>query len=273
MIIVQLTDTHIKAGGRLSYGKVDTAGNLERCVAHLATLRPRPDVALFTGDLVDFGKPDEYAEIRRILEPLDIPLYVIPGNHDDRQALREAFADHAYLQTDDPFIQYVVDDYPLRLIGLDTTIPGAHEGILCDARLAWLDERLAEAPDRPTALFMHHPPFVTGIWNMDVQRCGNGDELGRLVERHPQVQRILCGHVHRPVHLHWHGTTASIAPSPSHAVTYDLREGVPHGFTLEPPMCEVHYWREDTGLISHVVSVGRFDGPYPFFDKDGRLID
>lgn len=273
MLIAQITDTHIKADGRLAYGRVDTADKLARCVAHLNGLSSRPHAALLTGDLVDKGRPEEYAVLRDLLAPLDMPLYVIPGNHDERRALRDAFADHAYLPADGPFLHYVIEDYPVRLIGLDTTIPGQEGGVMCAERLSWLDARLAEEPARPTVIFMHHPPFLTGIRNMDVNNCKGGADLGALVERHPQVIRLLCGHVHRAIQVHWHGVTASIAPSPAHAVAYSLREDAPHDFRLEPPACEIHYWREDTGLISHLTFIGDYEGPYPFRATDGQFID
>lgn len=272
MLIVQITDMHITSRGRLAYRKVDTAAALARCVAHVNGLQPRPTVVLLTGDLVDMGRPEEYALLRELIAPLAAPVYMIPGNHDDRTNLRAAFPDHRYLFHDDAFIHYVVEEYPLRLIGLDTTIPGAKEGELCDRRLAWLDARLAEAPDRPTLVFMHHPPFLTGIAHMDVQNCRNGAALGGLVERHGQVTRILCGHVHRPVQIAWHGVTASIGPSPSHSVALDLRPDGPAAFVLEPGACELHYWHPGNGLVSHLSFVGAFGGPYPFFEADGRLI-
>lgn len=273
MLIAQITDTHIKAEGRLAYRKVDTACNLARCVEHLIALQPSPDVVLMTGDLTDFGRPEEYRRLRQLIAPLERPTYVIPGNHDNRENLRQAFVDHAYLPGDGEFLHYVVDDYPVRLIGLDTTIPGEPGGVMCDRRLAWLDETLRLEPRRPTVLFMHHPPFLAGIAHMDVQNCRGGDELGALVECHPQVMRILCGHVHRPIHLHWHGVTVSIAPSASHNVALDLTAQEPPSFRLEPPTCELHLWREGTGLISHLSFIGEFEGPYPFFDAEGNLID
>ena len=273
MLIAQLTDTHIKAEGKLAYRKVDTAKNLERSVDHLLQLDSRPDLVLITGDLTDFGRPDEYALLRRLLAPLTMPLYLIPGNHDLRENMRAAFADHAYLPVDGEFLHYVVDDYPVRLIGLDTVVPGENGGLMCAQRLAWLDARLCEATERPTLLFMHHPPFATGITHMDVQRCEGAEALGALVERHRQVFRILCGHVHRAVQLQWHGVTASIAPSSSHSVALDVRPDGPSQFVLEPPTCQLHYWREDTGLISHLSCIGQYEGPYPFFDEHGRLID
>lgn len=273
MLIAQLTDTHIKAEGRLAYRKVDTAANLARSVDHLMQLDPRPDIVLMTGDLTDFGRPEEYALLRRLLAPLTMPVYVIPGNHDQRGNMRTAFADHAYLPGGGEFLQYVVDDYPVRLIGLDTTVPGADGGLMCDQRLAWLDARLSEAPQRPTLLFMHHPPFVTGIAHMDRQRCAGGEALGAVVEGHKQVFRILCGHVHRAVQIQWHGVTASIGPGSSHAVALDVRPDGPAQFLIEPAACQLHYWREGTGLISHLSFIGQFEGPFPFFDEQGRLID
>jgi 3',5'-cyclic AMP phosphodiesterase CpdA len=96
MLIAQLSDLHIKPPGRLAYGRVDTAALLTAALADLTARRPAPDVVLLTGDLVDAGSAAEYAELRRLLAPLDCPVYVIPGNHDDRAGLRAGFADHAY---------------------------------------------------------------------------------------------------------------------------------------------------------------------------------
>lgn len=273
MLIAQITDTHIKAAGRLAYRRVDPADRLRNCVAHLNALSPRPNLVLLTGDLVDLGRPEEYVLLREILAPLDAPLHVIPGNHDERGALRQAFADHGYLPREGEFLHYVLEDYPLRLIGLDTVVPGELRGELCSARLAWLEAQLERAPERPTALFMHHPPFLTGLAKMDWQNCHNGAALGALLERHRQVVRLLCGHVHRPVLLHWHGVTASIAPSPSHSCVFDLNSDASHDFVLEPPSCALHYWREGTGLISHLTFIGDYGGRFPFYDAEGKLID
>lgn len=271
MLIAQVTDPHIKAEGRLAYREVDTAANLERCVHHLMSLKEMPDVVLMTGDLTDFGREDEYRLLRKLLDPLTMPVYVIPGNHDERDNFRRAFRDHAYLPPDGD-LHYAVEDYPLRMIGLDTTIRGESGGEMNEARLAWLDDRLAERPDAPTVLFMHHPPILTGIRHMDVQNCSNADGLAGLLGRHPQVFQILCGHVHRSVHRQWAGVTVSIAPSASHYVALDLSEESPREFYLEPPTVHLHQWW-DGALITHLSFVGEFEGPYPFYDEHGQLID
>jgi len=271
MLIAQVTDPHIKAAGQLAYRQVDTAANLTRCIHHLLALKQPPDVVLMTGDLTDFGRDDEYRLLRQLIAPLAMPVYVIPGNHDARENFRRAFHDHSYLPATGDLC-YVIDDFPLRMIGLDTTIAKESGGEMDAARLAWLNNRLAAAPKTPTLLFMHHPPIISGIDHMDVQNCANGGELGRLLQRHPQVCKIVCGHVHRPIHTHWNGVSVSIAPSASHYVALDLGEDPPREFYLEPPGIHLHSWRNN-GLVTHLSFVGEFAGPYPFYDELGRLID
>lgn len=263
MIIAQISDMHIRPEGALAYGRVETAGFLARCVDDILRLPTRPDVVLATGDLVDGGQPDEYARLRDLLAPLPMPVYLIPGNHDDRQALVAAFPDHRYLPRDGSFLHYVVEDSPVRLIGLDTTVPGKTGGLMCEARLAWLAERLDEARERPTVVFMHHPPFASGLRRMDAHGLERADALGAVIRRHPQVEAVLCGHLHRPIHVRWAGTVAATAPSTAHQVLLDLREDGPLAFTMEPPAYFLHAWRADVGLVTHTAYVGEHIGPLP----------
>ena len=274
MLICQISDLHIKAPGKLSYRVVDTAGMLARCVEHILALKQRPDLIVATGDLTDFGRPEEYACLRELLAPLGIPLLLVPGNHDHRGNMVAAFPDHAYLRQAPPFIQYAIEDLPLRILALDTVIPGEGGGELCETRLAWLAQQLDKAPVRPTLILMHHPPFKTFIGHMD--DCGLAADgaaaLKAIVARHPQVERILCGHLHRPIQVRWAGTLASTAPSPAHQVCLDLSADAPSQFAMEPPAYQLHQWHPDHGLVSHTAFIGDFAGPYPFFDSAG-LID
>lgn len=272
MIIVQITDTHIKPPGRLAYRRVDTAPFLERAVAAILALTPRPDVILATGDLVDAGDAEEYARLLGLLRPLDIPLFAVPGNHDERAGLAKAFPDLAARVGGSRFFHYTVEDWPVRLIAMDTVLPGSGAGEVCAERLGWLDARLAEQPDRPTIIFQHHPPFDTGIGHMDRLGLSGAEAMAAVVRRHPQVERVLCGHLHRPIQVRWAGTIASTAPSTAHQVALDLRDDAPSAFVMEPPGYQIHMWRADTGVVSHTAMVGDYDGPYPFF-KDGKLID
>src|SRR5437870_12758466 len=137
MLIAQITDTHLKLPGKLAYGKVDTARMLRDCVSELVKLDPQPDLILHTGDLADFGLPEEYAHLKAIMALLKAPILAIPGNHDTREAMREAFAMEGYFPGDG-FLQFAVERGPLRFVGLDTLVPGQGGGELCAERLAWL---------------------------------------------------------------------------------------------------------------------------------------
>jgi 3',5'-cyclic AMP phosphodiesterase CpdA len=262
MIVAQISDLHIMRKGRVLYHMINTAKYLRRCIARLNALEPRPDAVIATGDLVDAGKPKEYKRLRKVLEDLRIPLYVVPGNHDRSEAFRAAFADHRYLPADGPAAQYVIDAYDVRLVGLDTTRPGEAGGGLDERCLTWLDERLAEAPERPTLIFMHHPPFKTGIRQLDASGFQGVERFGAIVERHAQIERIACGHIHRAMQVGWRGTVACTAPSTAHQFALELRERRPLGFTLEPPGFLLHVW-EDGAMITHECNVSTYDGPYP----------
>lgn len=266
MLICQISDLHIKTSGGLSYGVVDTSSMFKRCVDQILALTTRPEIVVATGDLTDGGRPEEYAYLRELLIPLSIPLYMIPGNHDHRENMLAAFPDHTYLRQYLPFIQYAIDDQPIRILSLDTVIAEQSGGELCEQRLDWLQEKLAQAPERPTVIIMHHPPFKTFIAHMDNIGLANAEKLKAIVSKHPQVERILCGHLHRPIQARWAGTLVSTSPSPAHQVVLDLRHDGPSRFVMEPPGYQLHKWHPDSGLISHTAYIGRFEGPYPFYD-------
>jgi len=277
MLLAQITDLHIRTPGLLAYGRVDTATCLVRCVERLNALVPRPDAVLVTGDLVDFGIVEEYRHLATLLEPLTIPVYLMVGNHDDRAALREVFT-APYLHDDrtvGEFVQYAFDLGDMRIIALDSQVPHDSPGTLCDARLAWLEAQLDQARGRPVIVALHHPPFATGIGHMDDMALDPvaASKLEALISRHPNVERVLCGHVHRPVHTRFGGTIASIAPSTAHQVVLDLSADAPSAWVMEPGAYVLHYWQAGTGVVSHHAYVEQFDGPYPFFDADGDLID
>ena len=182
MLIAQISDLHIKAEGKLAYGIVDTAQMLRECVASIMQQNPLPDVVLVTGDMVDYGRKNEYDLLKELLAPLTMPIYVVVGNHDERRGLLAAFAGPGfeYLQQCDEFVQYTVDLGGLRLITLDTAVPMEGRGKLCSKRLAWLEARLSE--DRtPTLVAMHHPPFLTGIAHMDSIGLEGSTELEKII--------------------------------------------------------------------------------------------
>lgn len=266
MIIVQISDLHLRAGGKPLKGSIDSEATAAACMDHLEGLRPRPDLVLATGDLAQKGKRKDYRALRGMFDRLPMPVYVIPGNHDHRARMREAFADLGYLPEEGEFLHYTVEDFPLRLIGLDTLIPGRDGGELCAARLSWLEERLAEQPERPTVIFMHHPPFDTGVAYMDKWGFGGAAEAQRMVRRQRRVEWVVCGHMHRPVHVGWAGTVASTAPGIAFQMTLDLRRDAPSGLILEPPACPLFLWTPEGGMIGHLGPIGDFGPPRSFAD-------
>ena len=271
-LLAQVTDMHVKAGGKLSYRVVDTETSLARCVAHLMKLPQVPDAVLFTGDLTDFGRPEEYDNLARLLRPLTMPCLLMPGNHDDPEVMRAKFPSHAYLRQRPGKLDYVIDDFPVRIVALDSTVPKSPGGHLGDAQLQWLDETLAGAPGKPTIVALHHPPFWTGIGHMDKMPLANPSALEAVVSRHSHVERVVSGHLHRTIVKRFGGTIASTSPSPSHQVALDLDDDAASRFVMEPPAFQLHLWRAGTGLVSHTAVIGQFAGPYPFYEG-GQLID
>ncbi len=267
MLIAQISDLHLRADGSPLTGGINTMAALAACIEHVNGLAPRPDVVLATGDLVDEGQPEDFAALRRAFDRLEMPVYVIPGNHDDRAGLRGAFADQGYLPADGEFLHYTVETHPIRLIGLDTVIPGECGGRMCEARLGWLDDRLAEQPNRPTLVFMHHPPFVTGIGFMDDPAFDGAVPLEQVVRGHPQVRQVVCGHIHRAIHTRWAGTAAAVAPSVVFQMALELSEGAPSAYVLEPPAVSLYLWQEGADPVAYTSPIGSF-GPRHRFHPD-----
>ncbi len=271
-LLLQLTDLHIREPGRLAYGRLDTAPYLRQAVDTVLRLPQQPQAVVLTGDLTDFGRAAEYAHLRELLAPLGMPLYLMPGNHDDRDQLRHSFPEHAYLGSSG-FVQYSVAIGALQLVALDTVVPGASHGSLCAKRLQWLHDTLEQHRHRPVVIAMHHPPFETLIGHMDdIGLLQGAPELEALVARYPNVERIICGHLHRSIQVRFGGTLAMTAPSPAHQVCLDLAPHAASAWTLEPPGMVLHALSVAGQLSSHTVACGQFEGPFPFHDG-GQLID
>jgi Icc protein len=257
MLIAQISDIHFLPKGMLGFGRIDVAGCLERAIEHLNGVQPRPDAVLITGDLTNGSGANVWAELLGMLARLPAPIYPLPGNHDDREQMRAACAPLGLFGSEGPLC-FAVDLEPLRLIGLDSLISGESPGRLGSEQLAWLDARLAAAPTTPTLVALHHPPFRTGIDHMDAMMLLDGDALAAVIGRHPQVERVLCGHVHRPVQQRFAGTIAQIAPGVAHQIKLVL--GEERGpWICEPPAVLLHYWN-GTRVVSHQSLIGSY-GP------------
>lgn len=267
MLICQITDLHVRPIGMMASGIVDTNRLTERAFRAVAKLDPRPDAVIITGDLTECGLEEEYDVLIGLLRQyLRMPVYVIPGNHDERENFRRRLAALPGVSSSETFVQYTVENYPVRLVMLDTLVPGSPHGGLCDERLAFLDRALAMATDRPTIIAMHHPPFACGIDHMDRMNLRNSDAFTAVVAKYPHVERIICGHVHRPVIARVANAVATIGPSVAHQVGLELRPDATGAFVMEPPAFHLHRWTRETGVVTHTAYVDDYAGPFLFAD-------
>lgn len=254
VVIAQFSDLHVTAGARNDFG-IDTVGGLERCIRHLRGLDRPPDLLVASGDLADLGLPEEYARLHGLLAAAGVPLCLMPGNHDRRAPLRQAFAGHDYLGSSGR-MHYHRDLRGLRVIALDSVIEGRDGGDLDEAQLQWLDGVLAEQPAMPALIFMHHPPAATGFSRMDriavAPECA--ERLGAIVARHRQVKAVLCGHVHRGVQGVWRGALLSVCPSTAFQAKLRLGPGRFEADLQEAPAYQLHHW-DGRALVTHTVTV------------------
>jgi 3',5'-cyclic AMP phosphodiesterase CpdA len=250
MLLAQISDVH------LNDARPEAAARLAATIDHVLRQPRLPDAVIVTGDIADHGTASEYAAARELLARLPMPVRVMAGNHDDRAGLRAAFGvqgEHAMEQ----FVQFAWDLGDVRLLALDTTIPRENAGELCAQRLAWLEERLAEAPTQRTLVCLHHPPFATGLRVLDEIGLADVAALERVIARHTQVDRLLAGHVHFTATARFAGTVAMTAPSTSMTIDHDLsRANEVYMLAGAPPALLLHAWSDEAGVLSSECIVG-----------------
>jgi 3',5'-cyclic AMP phosphodiesterase CpdA len=243
-LLLQISDTHLGADW-----EGDPDESVLRAVDAILSLDDRPDALLVSGDLTQNGAPEEYARLRDLLAPLDLEPHVLPGNHDLRGPLRQAFGLPG--EGEEP-ASHVVDLGPLRLVCLDSIVPGAEGGALDEGRIEWLEEALTEEPRRPTVLAMHHPPLRTEMPGFDrIALAAAGREaLAGVLDRHPQVLRIVAGHVHRTIVAELAGRAVVTAPSTYLQAALDFStEKIT--MAADPPGFAIHAFRDGT-LATHI---------------------
>ncbi len=254
MLIAQLSDPHIGATAAGKPHGMSPQATLARAVAALLALHRQPDVVVVSGDLVEAGTPDEYALLRTLLAPLPMPVHLMTGNHDERAALRAAFPEHDYLGPPGGFVQYGFDAGEWRILMLDSLEPGRPSGHLCATRLAWLAAELERARDRPVIVFVHHSPLITGATHIDRSRLLDGAALAAVLRRHPRIERVICGHVHRAMHAAWAGTVVTTCPSVFYQFVVDLRTEGRFAPAAEMPGYQLHHIH-DGCLLSYTIGL------------------
>ncbi|WP_422383175.1 phosphodiesterase [Roseibium album] len=268
-LIAQITDLHLRPKGLACYRVSDTNMMAERAVRSLLSLTPQADAIVVTGDLTDRSDPREYAVARELLSRFEVPVFLLPGNHDSSEGMRREMADYPGIgENRDGKIFYSAMIEGIQLIALDSHLSGHPQGSLGNEQLSWLETALRKC-DAPTIIALHHPPALTGIEHMDNMGLNDAAALEEVLSPHTHVQRILCGHVHRPIVTSFAGKIMTLAPSTGHQVALDLRENSPAMFNFEPAAYFLHYHSEKTGIVTHMAYVENFPGPYHFFADQG----
>ena len=251
-VLAQLSDPHIDVGP----GDTGSAEALAAAVDAVLRVDPLPDAVLVSGDLTNASDARSYERVRELLAPLGMPVHVLPGNHDDREALRAWFTDDPVAGAgSDPF-HYAVRCGALRLVVCDTTVPGRDDGRLDAGALAWLEGSLASEPDVPTVVAMHHAPLLTGITPMDAIGLPASDRaaLGAVLERFGAVRRVVAGHVHRACFSVLGGCPVFACPSTHLQVKLDAGPEI----VLEPapPSFALHVLLAGGEVVTLVQPVG-----------------
>lgn len=257
MLIAQVSDSHIEAPGVIVQGIYDAHASFVRTLEQVTAIQPRPDFLIHTGDATHHGNIDVHRDLRARMDATGIPYAVMAGNHDEMAPLREAFADKPWMPKGQ-FLHYVIELPPVRIICLDTTIPGKVEGTLCPERMAWLEARLTEAPNAPTMIAMHHPAFRIGRAISDARPFGSAKEFAALVSRYPNVSLITAGHVHCTLQARIGNAVALAVPSTAFQFAMERRPGAPLSLINEPPGFYLHDWSEGAGFTSQCVLVGDY---------------
>jgi Icc protein len=268
-LIAHITDLHLRPRGLACYRVSDTNMLAERAIPALNGLTPRPDAVVLTGDLTDKSDPREYALARQILSRLAMPVFMIPGNHDGSADMRREMSGFPGMDGDvEGKLCYTAEIGDLRLIALDTNIPGKPNGELGTPQLKWLSDRLSEE-NRPTLIALHHPPALSGIQHMDAIGLNDAGALAEVIGPHKHIQRLLCGHLHRPIIAEFAGKIMTLAPSTGHQVVLDLTEDGPPMFNFEPPAYFLHHHTPRAGTVTHMAYVEAYPGPHHFFADEG----
>lgn len=252
---IHLTDLHITGTGETHEG-YDTFAATQRAFRHAIDLFPDADFIVVTGDLANWGEPAAYRRLEEFSRTIDLPLFLMIGNHDNRENFFEVFGErHPFAM---PFAQYGVDFDRYRLLFLDTQAIGTHGGTLCSRRLAWLEGELA-ASNKDVLLFMHHHPVSFGAPSLDAKGMDNWPEFHRVLARHRgRIRHIFHGHCHVAVQGNVEGISFSGIRSMGPQAYTDLKTDQACRQMLEP-----HYvvaLVDDTSLVTHAVEFN-YAGP------------
>jgi Icc protein len=214
-LLIQITDTHILPPGSMLYGSIDSALHLHQTVRTINRMRPLPDAVLFTGDLVENGDKSGYQHFVELIEPLKMPAWVIPGNHDDPKMMCEAFAGTNHFPATDVTFQYAIEDLPFRILALNSHADGTELPEFNEQKLSWLRDQLGHST-KPVLIAIHHPPMTTGIELIDMGGSAWYQGIKSVLSGCKQVKLLICGHCHTDLCGRIGQVPVYMAPANSH---------------------------------------------------------
>jgi 3',5'-cyclic AMP phosphodiesterase CpdA len=253
-VIAHISDTHLLAGGRPLYGKVNTIENLAKALEQLEGSIAKPQAIVFTGDLADLGEPDAYERLKALVEPaaarMNAQLIWVMGNHDERpEYSRLLFGEESTAPQD-----RVYDVDGLRIISLDTTVPGYHHGELEDAQLEWLAGVLATPAPHGTLIAVHHPPIPVPLLEaMGMLELFDQPKLAAVI-RDTDVRGILAGHLHYSTHSTFAGVPVSVASATCYTLDLSAQDRVLSGVDAGQAFNVVHVYEDQ--LVHSIIPVG-----------------
>ena len=265
--IAHITDPHLIKPGERLYGE-DPCQGFRAALAHIARHHGDAEFVAVTGDLTNGGAAEAYAALRDAATTLPMPVFAIPGNHDDRETMASVMPDIP--RDDNGFIQYAVVRQWGVCIFLDSLLPGSSSGRLCEQRLEWLRETLARHTHMPAYLFMHHPPLAIGMPGMDAIGLQNPQELLRVLKTHGNIRHLFFGHVHRAVSGTWHGIPYSAQRGTNHQMALDTSDSGEIVGSLETPAYSLVTGNADA-LSVHVVAYADAAPRFPLKSREARL--
>ncbi len=230
ILVAQITDTHLFADPNQEQKGIVTAQSFQSVLELVEQLQPQPDVLLLTGDLSQDETPESYRYLQRLLNPLGIPTYWIPGNHDDLSLMEQFLAQEPIF----PDKSFQLGDW--QFILLNSLVPGCVYGELSQQSLDWLEHQLQKADNLPTLIALHHPPlFVNSAWMDNINLQNSGDLLA-ILDCHPQVRLVIFGHIHQEFSrsrqgIHYFGTPSTCVQFSPNLQEFQI-DSLPPGFRL-----------------------------------------
>ena len=262
-LLIQITDTHILPPGEILYGNIDTALHLAETVQKIKRMQPSPDAVIVTGDLVEKADKTCYEHFISLISPLEMPVYVIPGNHDNPQLMSRVFAGTSHFPVSGDTYQYAIEDFPFRILALNSQSDGTELPEFDDRKLSWLKDQLQHS-NKPVLRAIHHPPMTTGIELIDMGGSAWFQGIKSVLAEHRQVKLVICGHCHVDLCGRIGSVPVYMAPANSHQLI------ATRGLTIAPATVN----RPGRPTLHHFIAGDFLSGSQPWpADVEEHRID